>query len=395
MRKTSNNRYILLLTIILITLWHGNIDIYITAVPSMMTALATDSAHLKLSITFTVLGFGVSQLIYGPLSDHYGRRHITLIGLVIFITGSALCASADQVEWLLAGRLIQGLGIGCAGAIATAVPRDIFSGKELNRAFAYISTSIALTPAVAPLLGSYLQAWFGWRATFLFLLIYGIVVCVLFYLYFPETNQHRKQQALNLKNTINNYIKVLSDRPYMGYLFCIIFLYTGELAYILQMPLVLQHEFGLTPVQNGWTIIMTACAMGLGAFSSSYLVKQHSISTLIFLGISVITVSALLMLVFPLISIYNSYSFVGLMMIYMFGSGLTFNNCIAGCMDRFPQQAGLAGALLSGLLMLCTGLLTLIVVKMPYSNPYVIPLFILACSAGLFAAFLGMARRDS
>lgn len=389
----ASSTYILVLTILLITLWHGSIDIYVTAIPSMISSLSTDSAHLKLSIIFTILGFGFSQLIYGPLSDHYGRRHITLVGLLVFMIGSALCAGALTVEYLLVGRLIQGLGIGCAGAIATAVPRDIFSGKPLNQAFAYISTSIALTPAIAPLLGSYLQTWFSWREIFIFLLLYGLAITLLFYFSFPETNAYLKQHPLTVKNTLKNYMKVVSDRPYMGYLLCIIFLYTGELSYILQMPLILQHEFGLTPIENGWMVILTAVGMGIGAFSSARLVKYTAPNVLIVLGISIISVSALLMLLFPRLGIYTPYSFVGVMMVFMLGSGMTFNNCIAGCMERFPQKAGLAGALLSGLLMLGAGLSTLIVVKMPYTNPYVIPLFILACSVGLWSAFLGMALR--
>lgn len=387
-----SKRYILILTILLITVWQFSIDIYLTAIPRMITDLATTSGPVKFSIIIAIIGFGFSQLIYGPLSDYYGRRQITLIGLVIFIFGTACCAAASSIEWLLLGRFIQGIGIGCAGPIVTAVPKDIFTGKQLKQAFAYISMSIALTPVIAPLLGSYLQTWWGWRTTFIFLFTYSILIGSLFYRHFPETNANIKQQALTLPKILQSYWAAVSDRLYMGYLLCIIFLYAGELAYILQMPLVLQNKFGFTPIANGWLVILTAIGMGLGAFYSSRLVRHLSSTKIIYIGITIVAISTVFMLLWPLIGIYNIYTFVGPMILYMFGSGLTFNNCISGCMDRFPAQAGLAGALMSGLLMLCSGAFTLIMVNMPYANPYLVPLFMLGCAVSILAVVFGMIR---
>ena len=387
-----SKRYILILSILLITVWQFSIDIYLTAIPRMVTDLSTTSAAVKFSVIIAIIGFGFSQLVYGPLSDYYGRRHITLIGLVIFIIGTACCAAAISIEWLLIGRFIQGIGIGCAGPVVTAVPKDIFTGKQLKQAFAYISMSIALTPVIAPLLGSYLQTWWGWRTTFVFLLLYSIAVSYFIYRDLPETNATIKQQSLTIAKILQSYFTAVNDRLYMGYLLCIVFLYAGELAYILQMPLVLQHTFGLTPITNGWLVILTALGMGLGAFLSSRLIKYLAAMQIIYLGIMLVALSTILMLICPLLGIYNLYAFLGPMILYMFGSGLTFNNCIAGCMDRFPAQAGLAGALMSGLLMLGSGAFTIIMANMPYSNPYLVPIFMMGCAVGLLAVVFGMIR---
>jgi DHA1 family 2-module integral membrane pump EmrD-like MFS transporter len=387
--------YILFLAILLIIVWQSSVDIYLTAIPTMVDELSTTSSSLKFSIVIAILGFGVSQLIYGPLSDYYGRRVITLIGISIFLFGSFLCVIADSIELLLIGRFIQGLGMGSAGPVVTAVPKDIFVGKELNQAFAYISTSIAMTPVVAPLLGSYLQMFFGWRANFIFLFAYGAIVGLLIYRGLPETNAHTKQSNLKISTISRSYLAALRDRLYMGYLLIIIFLYAGELAYIMQMPLILQQTFGLTPIQNGWLVVLTALGMGIGAFSSSQLVKYFAPINFIYVGLSLVVLSALAMLVLPLLGIYTITSFIAPMILYMFGSGLTFNNCIAGCMDRFPHQAGLAGALMSGMLLMCSGLLTLIMTYMPSTNLYAVPLFVLACGISMVLVLFSMIRPKS
>lgn len=387
-----SRHYILFLAILLITLWHGSIDIYVTAIPHMIEDLYGTATQLKFSIVAAILGFGLSQLVYGPLSDYYGRRSITLIGISIFLCGSFLCVITQNIELLLLGRFIQGIGMGSSGPVVTAVPQDIFRGKELNQAFAYISTSIALTPAVAPLLGSYLQIFLGWRTDFLFLLVYGAVVMVLIYRGFPETNAYTRQSDLKIASICQRYRATLADRLYLGYLLIIIFLYAGELAYILQMPLILQNIFNLTPTQNGWLVVLTALGMGFGAFSSSQLVKYYAPIAFIYVGLSLIAISGLLMLIFPLLGIYTVMSFICLMILYMFGSGLTFNNCIAGCMSRFPQHAGLAGALMSGMLLICGGLLTLIMAHASYTNLYAVPLFILACAIIMWLVLILMLR---
>jgi Bcr/CflA subfamily drug resistance transporter len=358
---------VLFLCILLITLGQF-IDIYLPSMPSMAVDLNTSVSIIQLSITLAMIAFGF-VFVYGPLSDYYGRRTVALLGISIFILGSIICILAPNIYVLLVGRVLQGgIGIACAGAVAPAAVRDIFTGQKLVRAYAYVSMFLAITPFIAPVIGGYLQHYIGWRANFGFLLLYACIIFLLFLKWFPETNSYVKQVNIVPKIIVKNYLHVLTNRKFLGFILCLVLVFSGEIAYAIVAPFLLQTKLGITPVQNGWLILFTVSGFLTGSFLSSHFSSRTNIKKPISMGMACITIGSLVMLLFALMGYMSVILLVVPMLIYMLGAGLIYSNCIAGCMGLFPEKAGIASASVSGLQIAGAGLFNVIVSHLHVNN---------------------------
>lgn len=163
-------------------------DIYLPALPELTKALNTTTSNAQLTLSIYFIGFAFGQLIYGPLSDRYGRKPILQIGLVIFIISSVIASLATSIESLLIARLFQSLG-GCAGPVlGRAMVRDMFSPEDAGQVLSHIASVMAIAPAVAPIIGGALTIAYGWEANFIFLFIYGFVILLVMTIKLPESN---------------------------------------------------------------------------------------------------------------------------------------------------------------------------------------------------------------
>ena len=163
-------------------------SIYLPSMPAMTEALHTDGATMQLTLTAYLLGFALSQLVYGPLSDRYGRRPALFAGLVLYVAASAACALAGTIDELIVARLFQAMGA-CAGpVVGRAVVRDLYDGERAAKALGYVGFVLAVSPAFAPVLGAHLHGWFGWRANFIFVALFGAVIGVLMWRKLGETH---------------------------------------------------------------------------------------------------------------------------------------------------------------------------------------------------------------
>lgn len=367
------------LATLLLVLSQFSSDIYLPSMPGMSEALGVSKGSIQFASIIAMVSFGISLLAWGPLSDYYGRRPVALWGLGVFIVGSFFCAIAQDIQMIWLGRALQGAGIGCCGAITTSVPKDIFSGPTLLKAFAAISMVLGVVPILAQVLGGYFQTEMGWRMNFIFLLVAAMIIALGTWIWFPETNAYCRQQPIKAKRLLADYAAILVDKPFLGYVTCMTLVYAGEVAYSIVTPFVLQGDIGLTPVENGWLSIFTGGGLLLGAVLSAQCSRWLKIDRLIQLGFFFLLLSALAMLVVSWFEWLFSWSIVGPMVLFMMGAGLVYPNCIAGIMGRFERQAGIAGALMSGLQMAGAGLLNSIVAHwdMASVGPLAILLFAL------------------
>ena len=192
----------------------------------------------------------------------------------------------------------------------------------------------------------------------IFLFLYIAIIWVLFYKYFPETKKALRQGSIHPLEIIKNYLSILKSTKYVGYVLCIIFVMAGEIFYVINAPFLLQNKLGLTPVQNGWVIIVTVGGMLIGSFASNKLCKKFSINQLLFIGGVISIIGAGAMLLFALFSALTVTSIIVPMMFYMLGAGMIYPNAIGGCMSCFPEKTGAAASLSAMLQMLVTGLMT-------------------------------------
>ena len=156
-------------------------DIYLASMPSMTGALSTTAEQVQLTLSLYMYGWGVSQLLVGPLTDRFGRRPALIAGLALFVVASVACAASRNIETLIAARIAQAIGMGTVAVVPRAIVRDLYTGEHAARMLSLMGIVLGIAPVVAPIIGSHLHVWFGWRSNFIFVAVYGAIalVCVL------------------------------------------------------------------------------------------------------------------------------------------------------------------------------------------------------------------------
>ncbi len=206
----------LVLLVALATMTSISIAIYLPAMPTLAVELGTSMAMVQLTVSVFLVGVGLGQLVYGPASDRFGRRPALLFGLVVYGAGSTVCALAPTIEVLLAGRALQAAGA-CAGmALVRAIIRDTYPRERMASALSTVTGAMAISPALAPIIGSQIYLAFGWRADFAFLAGFACLLLVLAAFMLPETNQHRDPTALAPSRLVANYGSLFRNRTFVG-----------------------------------------------------------------------------------------------------------------------------------------------------------------------------------
>ena len=184
-------------------------DIYLPALPEMCVVLHTTQAMTNLSLSLFFVFYACGILVWGPLSDKYGRKPILFCGLVIYILACLGCASADTVQWLIAGRILQAIGSSAVTAVATALVKDTYDGTERARVLAIVMSLVIIAPIVAPLIGAGMLKYASWRAIFLILAVIGCVAIMLTFLLQETVAEPFEQSFLY---ALSRPIAILSNR---------------------------------------------------------------------------------------------------------------------------------------------------------------------------------------
>ena len=271
-------------------------DLYLPALPTLQVFFEADVATVQLTLSVYLVAFAVCQIIYGPLSDRYGRRPVLILGTCIYFLGSVVCMLAGTIEMLVAGRFLQALG-GCAGVVlARTVIRDVYGMRRAAKLMSYMGTAMALAPALGPIIGGFLTVAFGWQANFVILTVYGglcmIGVCFLL----RETNQNMDPNAVRPRQMLRNFADLLSHRAYTGYLLCCTFSYSGLFAFISGSSFVFIQVFGLSADQYGFCFAAAVVGYMTGTQIGGRAVGRFGIPALVLWGTLVNAASGAAML---------------------------------------------------------------------------------------------------
>lgn len=261
------------------------IDLYLPALPQLATDLAVPTASAQLSLTAGLLGLGFGQLLFGPLSDKYGRSRPLLISLCILLLASIACSFAQTLPQLLTARFFQGLG-GAGGAVLSrAVARDRFSGHELTRFFAMLLLVNGLAPILAPIIGGFLTSYMSWRG--IFVVLAGITVVLLFLAKtrIEESLVVEKRSQGSLFSAWKLLIDVIRHRPFMGFCLTQGFMMSGMFAYIGASPFVLQETYGLSPQNFSLCFALNGFGLILASQISSRLCPKFGEYTILRCGL--------------------------------------------------------------------------------------------------------------
>ncbi|MGC4819341.1 multidrug effflux MFS transporter [Micromonospora sp. DT63] len=322
------------------------IDMYLPALPAITAGLQTTETAVQLTLTGTLVGLALGQLLIGPLSDVVGRRLPLLAGLAAHIVASVLCVFAPNIAVLGALRVLQGLGVAAATVVATAVVRDLFSGASFARIFSRLMLVMGLAPILAPTLGSGLLRWTEWRGVFAALAVLGALLIVVAALQLPETLAVARRRHGGVAATLRDYRALLNDRAFVGLVLVAGLAMASLFAYVSGSSFVLQREYGLDEQQFG--LAFGAGAVGLiGATQFNVrLLRRYTPQQILISALIAGTAAGLLLIAFAATGFGGLGTLLASLWLVLAAAGLALPNAPALAMSRHSEAAGTAAALL-------------------------------------------------
>lgn len=325
-----------------------SIDIYVPSLPAVSHFFHTSQQLTQLTITTYMLGYGLSQFLAGAVCDSFGRKKPFIIAAVFFTLASTFAIFALNIQELLVLRFIQGFAIGFTNVAMRSVIADLFTGKEFYKMMNYVTLCWSIGPIIAPVIGGYLQVYFGWQASFCFLAIYGFMIFLLNVFLMPETANHR--EPFQLKPILQNYKMILTHSQFIKGLFSLGLLYTLLILFSIVGPFLLQDVLHYSPIQFGHIALLMGVAWFLGSMLNRILLEfnsphQSQIITWLMLLVSVLM---LLVALLPL----NIYSIVIPTFLLLVLASSLFADLYSQNTALFPRISGTANALLSAFLVL-------------------------------------------
>jgi DHA1 family bicyclomycin/chloramphenicol resistance-like MFS transporter len=322
------------------------IDMYLPALPDINRQLHASASAVQLTLTACLIGIAAGQLILGPISDRYGRRPPLLAGLAAFVLSSLACAAAPNILALTGFRLIQGFG-GAAGiVIARSIVRDLHSGVALARFFSTLMLATGVGPVLAPQIGSWILSFTSWRGVFVVLAVFGAILLFSAWWRVPETLPAEARLTGSTFSTLGAMVTVLKDRVFLGFVLACGLGMSGTFAYIAGSSFVLQNVYGLSALAYGLVFALNAAGMVIGAQVSGRLAARFGPSRLLTSGLVTMVVGGALLFTVVAGHLAGLAVVIPALFLVMFGFGFVGPNSAALAMQRYPQAAGSAAAVL-------------------------------------------------
>lgn len=321
-------------------------DLYLPALPAIVADLATEPARVQLTLSVFLAGFGLAQLVYGPLSDRFGRRPLLLLGTALYVGTSLACMAAETIGQLVLFRFLQGAGACCGPVLGRAVVRDVYPPADAVRILAYLSAAVALAPALGPILGGWLTMGFGWRSTFAALAAFGLVLLAGIVLLLPETNQRKDPHATRPRHLAANYLTLLRDLQYVGFVLVAALAYSGIFAFISGSSYLLIEVVGLSPAAFGLCFSAVVLGYMTGSLITGRFGARLGLRRMLVLGGLLATAAGLVGLTIAVLLPPTIVSIVAPQTAFMVAAGLLLPTAMAGAIGPHPRMTGLASGLL-------------------------------------------------
>ncbi|MFG3493859.1 Bcr/CflA family multidrug efflux MFS transporter [Streptomyces sp. NPDC047928] len=373
-----------------------SMDMYLPALPEVTRSLSAPAATVQLTLTACLAGMALGQLVVGPMSDRWGRRRPLLIGMVVYVAATAVCALAPSAELLIAFRLLQGLA-GAAGiVISRAVVRDLYDGVEMARFFSTLMLISGVAPVIAPLIGGQVLRVTDWRGVFHVLTVVGLLLTVVVWRWLRETLPPERRHSGGVGEALRTMRGLLADRVFTGYTLTGGLAFAALFAYISASPFVVQEIYGASP--QTFSLLFGLNSVGLvavGQINGKLLVGRVSLDKVLGLGLAVITLAAVALLLMTS-GVFGGVGLVPVaagLFVLMSAMGLTLPNTNALALMRTPHAAGSASALLGTSSFLVGAVASPLVGIAGEDTAVPMAVVQLVCALGSLVCFLALCRR--
>ncbi|HXF65320.1 MAG TPA: multidrug effflux MFS transporter [Burkholderiales bacterium] len=321
------------------------IDTYLPSFPAIGRALSATPAELQQTLSVYFLTFAVMTLFHGTLSDSFGRRPVILASLVVYTLASLGCAAAQSIGELLAFRVLQGVSAGAGMIVGRAIIRDSFSGHEAQRLMSLVTMIFGLAPAVAPVVGGWLQSWFGWQAVFLFLAAYGLLLLAISGASLPETHPPAARQPFALAPLARTYARLAGNPRLLLLCLAVGLNFAGFFLYIVSAPAFVYNLLGLNERQFAWLFLPGITGVMFGAFLSGRAAGRLSPERTIGIGYAVMFSAAAFNVAYSALAGPALPWSVLPVMIYTVGMALAMPSITLLALEIFPANRGATSSL--------------------------------------------------
>jgi MFS transporter, DHA1 family, multidrug resistance protein len=321
-----------------------SIDAYLPAFPAIGAGLGASPIEVQQTLTAYMLPFAAMTLWHGALADALGRRRVLLASYAIYVIASLSCVLATSIEVLWLGRALQGLSAGAGMVIGRAIVRDVFDGAAAQKLMAQIGMLFAVAPALAPVIGGWIQAFFAWQAIFVLLMLYGMVLYVAILRLLPETLREKDRQSLHPVLLARSYREVFADTRFLAIAAATALHFNGFFLYVLSSPAFLMRHLGVSAQGFLWLFGPAMIGLMAGSYLSSRLAGRLSPSGTVLLGYGVMLAAAMFNLGLNLAVEPRLPWAVIPLAVYVFGSVLAMTSQGLMVLDLYPGKRGLVSS---------------------------------------------------
>ena len=343
-KVTAPPRSIALLLAALSALGPFSIDTYLPSFHDIGESLHATPLEVQQTLTAFLLPFAIMTLWHGAISDALGRRKVILVTLALFALASAGCVFATRIEHLWLLRALQGISAGAGIVISRAIVRDLFDGPQAQRLMSHITMMFALAPAVAPVIGGWLQSWFGWRSVFAFLVLITAVLWLVVWRLLPETLPPERRQSMHPAYLGRSYWKVLTSPAFLLACGAMAFNFAGFFIYVLSAPVFLMRHLGVAETGFLWLFGPAMIGLMSGSWLSGRLAGKLSLPRTIAGAYLIMGAAALLNVGLNLALPPSLPLSVLPIFIYVFGMAMAMPCLTLIALDPYPEQRGLAAS---------------------------------------------------
>jgi len=358
LRNAKSSHFTPLIISLLMTPLGGiGIDLYMPSMPAITQHFNVDPSWVQLTISVYLIGF-CAQPIFGTLTDTLGRRKPLIIGLCLYLLCTLLIPHSPNITSLLILRFLQGVFVAAPGVVSKALLPDYYKDKQLRKYFNYLTIIWALSPILAPMVGGYLQHYFGWHSPFYFLAAYALILLLLAIFQLPET--HTKLHAFNAKQIISNYSRVLKHPIFIGGVICCALVYSFMAVFNVIGPFLIQAKLHYSPITFGHIALLLGLSWFLGNVANRFLMKanialHHVVINSLICILVISVVSLITVLILHNMTIYTVT--LPTLLIFFFAA-IVFTNIFGASLSIYPEMAGTVSGALGALLVVGAGIIS-------------------------------------
>jgi len=318
-------------------------DLYLPAIPNMIVDLGGTTSDGQLTLSVFMVGLALGQLVFGPLSDHFGRIPVVRAGTLLFLVTSVLCALAANFGVMWAMRGLQGMAAASGPVIARAMVRDRYEGNRAAQVMSTLSAAMATIPMIAPSIGALILQFAAWPAVFVALAVFAALVLVAL-TRLPETTSNTSNERLTLRMVLSSFSEMLRRPSFLGYQMAGSFSFAALFVYLSTVAFFLPDVFNIPTSLFGYAFALTVFGFMTGSLINARLVMRFGMDQTLEAGLTISLLAALLIVLLSANARAHLYAMAALSSIFFLGVGLTASNASMGAISQFANKAGSASA---------------------------------------------------